>query len=179
MWPAEALKEWRDFYLLVGTAGATLLALLFVAVSLGAGFLNEARAAATRTFYSPVVVHFAAVFFISAVALVPAHHSMFFAGLIGGCAAIGFAVSVYVAVQLLRHDWTHYKQDHLSYALLPAVGYLALLVAAAMIWVENEFALDVLSGALLLLLLINIRNAWDLMLSMVRHQTEREQKKKH
>ena len=38
MWPADALKEWHDFYLLVGTAGATLLALLFVAVSLGAVF---------------------------------------------------------------------------------------------------------------------------------------------
>jgi hypothetical protein len=172
------LERWHDFYLLVGTAGATLLALLFVAVSLGAGFLNEERAAATRTFYSPVIVHFASVFFISAIALAPAHRSLFFAGLIGVCAAIGFAVSLYVTVQLLRHDWTHYKQDHISYALLPAVGYLALLVAAAMIWLENNLALDVLAGALLLLLLINIRNAWDLMLSMVRRQTEREEKKK-
>ena len=32
MWAVEALKEWHDFYVLVGTAGATLLALLFVAV---------------------------------------------------------------------------------------------------------------------------------------------------
>ena len=52
------LEHWHDFYVLVGTAGATLLALLFVAVSLGAGFLNEAQAAATRTFYSPVIIHF-------------------------------------------------------------------------------------------------------------------------
>jgi hypothetical protein len=36
MWTVEALKEWHDFYILVGTAGATLLGLLFVAVSLGA-----------------------------------------------------------------------------------------------------------------------------------------------
>jgi hypothetical protein len=35
-----------------------------------------------------------------------------------------------------------------------------------------------LAGALLLLLIVNIRNAWDLMLSMVRQQTAREQKKK-
>ena len=56
-------------------------------------------------------------------------------------------------------------------ALLPAIAMPALLVAAAMIWTENEFALDVLAGALLLLLIVNIRNAWDLTLSMVRHQT--------
>ena len=47
------LERWHDFYLLVGTAGATLLALLFVAVSLGVGFLTEEKAPATRTFYSP------------------------------------------------------------------------------------------------------------------------------
>ena len=45
---ADALKGWHDFYLLVGTAGATLLALLFVAVSLGIGFLTEERQGATR-----------------------------------------------------------------------------------------------------------------------------------
>ena len=33
----EVLHEWHEFYLLVGTAAATVLALLFVAVSLGAG----------------------------------------------------------------------------------------------------------------------------------------------
>jgi hypothetical protein len=172
------LEHWHDFYLLVGTAGATLLGLLFIAVSLGAGFLSEERTAPTRAFYSPVVIHFASVLFISAIALVPSHRSMYFAALIGACAVVGFVVSLYVTVQLFSHDWTTYKQDHISYALLPAAAYLVLLIAAAMIWSENELALDFLSGALLLLLLINIRNAWDLMLSMVRHQTAREQKKK-
>jgi len=31
----ESLHEWHEFYILLGTAAATLLALLFVAVSLG------------------------------------------------------------------------------------------------------------------------------------------------
>ena len=93
--------------------------------------------------------------------------------MIGACAAVGLGVSLFVTIQLLRHDWTNYKQDHLAYALLPTIAYVALLVAAAMIWSENDFALDVLAGSLLLLLIVNIRNAWDLTLSMVRHQTER------
>ena len=168
------LERWHDFDVLVGTAGATLLALLFVAVSLGVGFLTEKRAAPTRAFFSPVVVHFTAVFFLSAIALVPAHRFVFFAALIGACAAIGFAVSLFVAIQLLRHDWTNYKQDHLAYALLPMIAYLALLVAAAMIWSEIGLTLDVLAGALLTLLIVNIRNAWDLTLSMVHHQAKRD-----
>jgi hypothetical protein len=167
------LEHWRDFYVLVGTAGATLVALLFVAISLGTGFLNDKRAAATRAFYSPVVVHFSAVFFIAAIALVPSHRAVFFAAMIGACAAPGLGVSLFVTVQLLRHDWTNYKQDHLAYALLPTIAYVALLVAAAMIWRENDIALDVLAGALLTLLIVNIRNAWDLTLSMVRRRAGR------
>ena len=68
MWLAKALQEWRDFYLLVGTAGATLLALPFVALSVGAGYLRPQQAANTRTFMSPVVIHFTTVFFVSAIA---------------------------------------------------------------------------------------------------------------
>ena len=167
------LERWHDFYLLVGTAGATLLALLFVAVSLGVGFLTEEKAPATRTFYSPIIIHFASVFFISAIALVPAHGSRFFAALIGITALIGAMISAFITVELVRRKWTQYVRDYLAYGLLPAAGYLALFVAAVTIYKELDIALDVLAGALLLLLLINVRNTWDLMLSMVRHQTGR------
>jgi hypothetical protein len=168
------LERWHDFFVLVGTAAATLVALLFVAISLGAGFLTDKRAAATRAFFSPVIIHFSAVFFLSAVALIPGHHAPFFAAVIGACALVGLAAALFATVQLLRHDWTSYKQDHLAYGLLPTIAYAALLAAAAMIWTANSYALDVLAGALLLLLLVNIRNAWDLTLSMVRHQANRK-----
>jgi hypothetical protein len=164
------LEHWHEFFVLIGTAGATLVALLFVAISLGAGFLTDKRAAATRAFFSPVVVHFTAVFFISAVGLFPAHKVSMFAVLIGGCAVIGAAVSIFTTVELLRHNWTRYAQDHLAYGLLPLISYAALLVAAVMIWTEREYSLLVLAGALLTLLMVNIRNAWDLTLSMVREQ---------
>jgi len=172
------LEHWHDFYILVGTAGATLLALLFVAVSLGAGFLSDTHTAPTRAFYSPVIVHFTSVFFISAVALFPSHKPAFFAVLIGATAVIGAVVSVLVTVALLTHDWTNYKEDRLAYGLLPIAGYAALFAAAVMIVQGVEYALDVLAGALLLLLIVNIRNAWDLTLSMVRRQTAREQEKR-
>jgi hypothetical protein len=171
MGPAELLKEWREFYLLIGTAGATLLALLFVAVSLGAGFLTEKRRTATRTFMSPVVIHFTSVFFAAAVAMVPAHGEDFYAVLIGATAVVGAAVSGVITVQVLRTDMTYYWQDYLAYSLLPFVGYVALLAAAAIFALGGFAAPDVLAGSLLLLTIVNIRNVWDLMLTMVRtHQ---------
>jgi len=168
MWLAKELEHWREFYLLVGTAGSTLVALLFVAVSLGAGYLNAERTLATRTFFSTVVIHFVEVFLISAIALIPSHKTTFFAVVIGGFGLAGLAVSAYASIQLIRHKWTEFLQDHFAYGLLPAIGYVALLVAAVTICNEWEPSLDVLAGALLLLLCVNIRNAWDLMLSMVR-----------
>ena len=164
MWAADALKEWHDFYLLVGTAGATLLALLFVAVSLGTGFLTEERQEATRTF----LFHFTSVFFLSAVALFPSHQAKFFAALIGTTALIGATVSTYITVQVVRTDMTNYMEDYFAYGILPDLGYLALLAAAVSIYLEKDFGLDALAGALLLLAIVNIRNAWDLTLTMVR-----------
>jgi hypothetical protein len=168
MWPTDALKEWHDFYALVGTAGATLLALLFVAVSLGAGYLTDERSSGTRTFMSPVVVHFTSVFFLSAIALFPWHHAQFFAALIGITALTGATISSYITVQVVRTDMTNYMEDYLAYGILPGLGYLALLAAAVSIYLENEFGLDALAGALLLLAIVNIRNAWDLTLAMAR-----------
>jgi multisubunit Na+/H+ antiporter MnhG subunit len=173
----HALESWHDFFVLVGTAGATLLALLFVAVSLGAGFLSNRKTDATRAFFSPVVVHFSAVFFLSAIALVPGHRPVFFAIVITLCALTGLCFALFATIQLLRHDWTRYKEDHIAYGLLPTICYAGLLVAAAMIWMENEFAVDVVAGALLVLLLVNVRNAWDLTLSMARHQTDQRAKR--
>ena len=168
-WPAAALEGWRDFYLLVGTAGATLLALLFVAVTLGAGYLTESRQSGTRTYMSPVVVHFASVFFLSAVALAPAHPALFYAVIIGVAALTGLIVSVYTTVQVLRSDISRYWPDYFAYGFWPVVAYLALAAAAGLIGDRIRLGLDLLPGALLLLTLVNIRNAWDLTLSMARH----------
>jgi hypothetical protein len=168
MWAVDALKEWHDFYLLVGTAGATLLALLFVAVSLGTGFLTEERQEATRTFMSPVAIHFTSVFFLSAVALFPSHQAKFFAALIGATALIDATISTYITVRVVRTDMTNYIEDYFAYGILPDLGYLALLAAAVSIYLEKDFGLDALAGALLLLAIVNIRNAWDLTLTIAR-----------
>jgi hypothetical protein len=145
-----------------------LLALLFVALSLGTGFLTEERQEATRTFMSPVAIHFISMFFLSAVALLPSHQAKFFAGLIGATALIGATVSTYITVKVVRMDMTNYMEDYFAYGILPDLGYLALLAAAVLIYLERDLGLDVLAGALLLLAIVNIRNAWDLTLTMVR-----------
>jgi hypothetical protein len=134
----EALHEWHEFYILLGTAGATLLALLFVAVSLGTGHLSTKDQQGTRTFMSPVVIHFTSVFFLSAVCLVPSHGPVFFAILIGATAVVGATVSIVVSVWVMRTEMTQYLPDYFAYGLLPVGAYLALLLASIMIYHEQD-----------------------------------------
>jgi hypothetical protein len=123
---------------------------------------------------SPVVVHFSSVFFLSAVALFPSHQANFFAAVISATALIGAIISTYTTIQVVRTDMTNYVEDYLAYGLLPVVGYIALLAAALSIYLEKDFGLNALAGALLLLTIVSIRNAWDLTLTMVRNQLREE-----
>jgi hypothetical protein len=58
---AGAFHDWHDFYLLIGTASATLVGLTFVTASVGARYFTREREAALKSFLTPIVMHFAAV----------------------------------------------------------------------------------------------------------------------
>jgi hypothetical protein len=81
---------------------------------------------------------------------------------------IGAIISTYITIQVVRTDMTNYIQDYLAYGLLPGLAYLVLLTAAVSIYLQKDFGLNALAGALLLLAIANIRNAWDLTLTMAR-----------
>jgi hypothetical protein len=67
--------------------------------------------------------------------------------------------------EMFRSDYRAFSGGH---GLLPGVAYLVLLAAAVSIYLEKDFGLNALAGALLLLVIVNIRNTWDLTLSLVR-----------
>ena len=63
-----------------------------------------------------------------------------------------------------------------AYHCVPLLCYSAGLVSACLLLTgskESEAGLYVLAGAALLLLITNIRNAWDLMLSLARRNAQR------
>ncbi len=81
-------------------------------------------------------------------------------------------MSVVTSVQVIRRDWTQYLPDYFAYGLLPVAAYLTLLISGIMIYAGMNYAPEVLAGALVALTIVNIRNAWDLTLSMVRHHAD-------
>jgi len=166
MMPSE-WHDWHDFYMLLGTASAALVALLFVAVSIGASFLTPKRSVATRTFMSPVVFHFSTLLLISLIAIVPSHTALSLAIGITLVAVAGLAYTTVVLVGLARASVSDIA-DRFGYGFCPLAAYLAMLAAAGLVISRAALAADILGVALLLLLAVSIRNAWDLMLAFAR-----------
>jgi hypothetical protein len=159
--------DWHDFYMLLGTASAALVALLFVAVSIGASFLTPERSVATRTFMSPVVFHFSTLLLTSLVALVPSHTALSLAAGIVLIAIAGLGYTSVVLVGLARAS-VRDSADRFGYGIFPLAAYLAMLAAAGLTISQAALSADILAAALLVLLAVNIRNAWDLMLAFAR-----------
>ncbi len=168
---AQLLQHWHEFYLLVGTAAAALVALLFVAASIGAGILTRHPGGPTRTYMSPVAFHFTSVLFVSAAALVPTHTRLTLGLLVGLNAIAGTVYAAFVLRRLFTDNIADVA-DRICYGMVPLFAYLAGLAAAYLIFGGSMHAPEFLAGTVVLLLIVNIRNAWDLMLSMARRRGE-------
>jgi hypothetical protein len=160
------LSAWHDFFMIVGTASATLIGAMFVVVSIGIGFLNRDRLVAVRTFLTPTVTHLSTALLGCALTMVPALDWMWLAGFaaVGGLAGIAYSGRVIWGFN--QHRGTD-RSDWLWYAAFPLVAYAVLLAVAAMAWRGAAASLDLLAGALGLLLVAGIRNAWDMIVFLV------------
>jgi hypothetical protein len=163
------LRDWHDFYVLVGTASATLVGLMFVAVSIGTAIFNEDRRAAVTVFITPTVTHFAAVLFACLVATMPSHTWYTLGGMLGTGALTGTAYSGRLVVQMIvRRRFKIDMEDRLFYSLVPLAGYLLALIAALLLFTQKAaLGADLIAAAVLTLLFAAIRNAWDMMVWIV------------
>jgi hypothetical protein len=170
------LEHWHEFYVLLGTGAAALVALQFVAASLGAGYLSFETAAASRTYMTPVIVHFSSVLFGCAAGLVPWHSASAFAIALGVASAVGTLYSGILGIRIVSDSSDHVEfDDKLCHGILPPIGYALGLASAVMFDLDSPYAAAALAVALLLLLGVNIRNAWDLTLFMARKHTAAKQ----
>jgi hypothetical protein len=165
---ADMLHEWHDFYLLVGTASATLVGLMFVSASIGANYYNESHAGAMKAFVTPTVVHFTSVLLICVLFIVPYHNWTSLAVLLGAGGLVGLAYSGVILVALLvRRNYKVDLSDRLFYAFIPVVGYALVVASAVLLIMHSPAGPDVMAVALAVLLLAGIRNAWDMTIWMM------------
>jgi hypothetical protein len=166
--PTELLRDWHDFYMLVGTASATLVGLMFVATSISSAIFNEEHRGALATFITPTVVHFSAVLFAGLLIVMPIH-TWLSLGLVLGLG--GLAGTIYSAALVMRlmvrRRFKVDVTDRLFYVLIPLIGYLLIVAAAALIFVDPHEGADLLAVAIFVLLAAAIRNAWDMLVWIV------------
>jgi len=163
------LEGWREFYGLLGTAAAALVALLFVAVSIATDVLTpepESRRN-TATYMSPVVFHYANILFLSLIAMIPTQTQESFAIVIAVASIGSFGYSLLVMVRVHRNSISDLS-DRLGYGAVPMLCYATGLISSWLMLKEQPAGLDLLAAAALALLVTNIRNAWDLMISLAR-----------
>jgi hypothetical protein len=157
-------EGWDDFYLLIGSAGAALIGLLFVVVTLTNGTDRTQAARSQRLFMTPNVVHFGVVLLTSAAAMAPGLPFLAEAAIIGGAGLVGLVYGAWVALHLFKGDrvavpdWS----DPWWYGVAPAVVYAALVASALGVAAGWRGAVYAVAGVVTGLLIIGIRNAWDL-----------------
>jgi hypothetical protein len=170
-------SDWENFYLIVGSGGGALIGVMFVVATLTAG-LEESRASRGALIYiTPIVFHFAIVLVVSAIAVTPGLPFEAVGVLIALCAALGFSYGIVTMIRIFTlkmedlPDW----EDKIFYGVVPVIAYVLLATATAAIWFAPMSAALAIGAVMLLLLLIGIRNAWDLATYLVmRHPSSSE-----
>ncbi len=155
---------WSNFYFLIGSAAAGLIGLMFVVVTLTAGGERSRTLRGAAIYLTPTIVHFSAVFSISAVTQAPGVAAPEAAVVMALVAAVGFACCVRSAHGILRAPEgfaAPHWSDFWLYAGTPAVLYAVLGVAALGIVLGWQWSPRILAAVLLILVLLAIRNAWD------------------
>ena len=165
----DVLRSWHDFYILIGTASATLVGLTFVAASIGASIFRE-RPHGLRAFLSPTIVYFATVLIACLIAIVPSNQSPLLGLLVAvtGIAGLIYGGSVWRVMR--RHGFSIDLADRLWYAMLPMVANLLLGIGGFGLVLQASTGCDLLALGMGLLLIAGIRNAWDMTVWIIERQ---------
>jgi len=167
---AHQLETWHEFYLLIGTAGAALTGLLFVVVSLGSRVVAHDQTTGVKAFLSPNAVHFTTTLVVSAMCLVPNLP----AAVIGSLLCAGAIGSVVYLVSTRAH--AHWQRNRLSFLdwiwfiALPVATYCLLLLSGVGLLLRATLSMHGVAVASILLLVVGIRNAWDIVIWMSRRE---------
>lgn len=166
---SDVFAAWHEFYALLGAASATMVGLLFVAASVGAGVFSSDRRAPLRIFLSASVVHFAGILAVSLLVLAPIRNWLLFGVMILGCGLFGLCYCGLTWRDTVREGLSASidLDDKTWYAALPALAYLCETAAAIALVMRLDQGAVGLAIAVAVLLLVGIHNAWDITIWMI------------
>ena len=147
---ARALDEWTTYFALMGGAGATLLGLLFIAVSLRLNIFHRHEVVDVRDYAALTLGTFLVAISVAGVTLAPHDHQGVIAPallLIGVAGLLGVAWVIRESIQLDRNTSGPRPAAHSNrrrgslYALFSILPYVAVCAAAVLLWIGHPSAL--------------------------------------
>ena len=175
------LSNWQNFYMIMGTAAATLTGLMFVVTTLIAGIDAHLSTlnAAVSAYNTPTVVHFGTVLLLAGLLSAPWQTFSSLSLLLG---LLGLGMVVYSIIVMRRMQRVPNYQSTLEdwswYMAFPLLANILLIVAAYMLPKKPSSALYIVGAAMMLLLLVGIRNAWDMVTFLAVERAHSENKSK-
>lgn len=166
------LHGWNNFFELTGAAGATLIGLQFVVVTLGGTGLSPSQALdGIHAFLTPTLMKFAGVLFqaLAVLALWPNDRLVGVILALGGLAGLAYSINGIRAkrkidfITLAGLDW-------IPYGGAPVLANATLIAGGAGLIAGQPFAPFAIAVASTLLLAAGIYGAWDLTLWMVKNR---------
>jgi hypothetical protein len=158
-------EGWDSFYLLIGGAAGALIGLLFVVATLTGNLGREQSMRGAAIYMTPTVFHFAVVLVTSAFTAVPHLPQRAAAVGVGALGLLGLAYAINVSwmlrTQRVTPEAPHWT-DIWCYGVAPTAIYLAMVAAAVTLEVGAAWATHAVAAVSIALLLLSIRNAWDL-----------------
>jgi hypothetical protein len=157
-------EGWDSFYLMIGPAGGALIGIMFVVATLTSAQGRKESLRAASIYMTPNVTAFAVVLMASALTAVPHLGARPAGAILLAMAAAGVlhALSVCWRIGYGPGSATPHWSDLWCYGIGLAAAYLALGAAALALLAALPWAARAVAAALAALLLLGVRNAWDL-----------------
>ncbi len=160
------LAAWTSFYVMTGSSAAALTGLMFVVITLVTRSESQSAQDGIATFSTPTVIYFGIVLLISAILCAPWHSLIYVTVLVGLIGLWGFAYSLRIIFRVIfrirpRSAYAPDLEDWIWYTILPFVSYAIILAGAVTIALHPPLGLFILAAAVIFLIFIGIRNAWD------------------
>ncbi len=170
---APMLHGWDNFFIKAGSSAATLIGLLFVAITLGAGISTPREAFGTSAFLTPTLINFGTVLFQCLFLPAPWSSAWPIGIILGLWGLAGLVYQVFVILMQRRIDFASPDWLDLTlFSVTPALGDASMIAGAAELIAEKPFAPYAIAGAITLLLFAGVFGAWDLTLWLSRNRDQ-------
>jgi len=163
------LSEWTDFFTLTGTAGATLVGLLFVVVTLGTGLSSSRKLDIAQLSLTPALYSFAGVLLQSMIVLVPWHstvpHGIVF--LVVGTGGLLYRANAVRVRSRLRLGAIHSRTDRFFHNVTPIAASMILILGGAGLSGRDDVAPFDIACSTTLFLVSGIYRTWGETLALI------------